>query len=389
MNNYKTVRLSDVCDIVSGSTPKTNNPEYWEGSLRWITPAELNDEQMMITETSRHISTKAVEDTHLKLLPEGTVLFSSRAPIGKVAIAGNPMYCNQGFKSLICKPQINNKYLFYYLKNNSDVIKSMGRGATFKEVSKSQMENLTINLPSVPTQERIVKQLIKIDELAQMYKSQISYLDLMIRSRFIETFGLPGTDPKCLGLESLDNLCIINPKKNADARLEDENLNISFIPMSSVSEDGTITNVETKTVRELKKGFTYFADNDVLFAKITPCMENGKGAIARDLENGIGFGSTEFHVLRPKDNCNAIWLYTLLSFPEFRTEATNHMTGSAGQRRVPAKYLASYRTVIPPISEQKLFAQFVENAEKSKLATQKSIDELESLKKSLMQEYFG
>ena len=128
----------------------------------------------------------------------------------------------------------------------------------------------------------------------------------------------------------------------------------------------------------------------MLFAKITPCMENGKGAIATGLYNGIGFGSTEFHVLRPaKETATPRWIYTLTVFPQFRIDAASNMTGSAGQRRVPASFLENYRVSVPPLELQNRFAAFVTEVDKSKLAVKQSLEKLETLKKSLMQEYFG
>ena len=123
-----------------------------------------------------------------------------------------------------------------------------------------------------------------------------------------------------------------------------------------------------KEYDEVKTGFTYFAENDVLFAKITPCMENGKGAVAKGLHNGIGFGSTEFHVLRPiSGKTDPYWIYTLTAFSQFRMDAASNMTGSAGQRRVPASFLENFRVSLPPIALQEQFAAFVEQTDKSKL----------------------
>ena len=96
------VRLGDVCEVVSGSTPKTTVKEYWDGNFKWITPAELRSDSYIVYDTERHVTELAIKETGLKSFPEGTVLLSSRAPIGKVAIAGCEMYCNQGFKNLIC-----------------------------------------------------------------------------------------------------------------------------------------------------------------------------------------------------------------------------------------------------------------------------------------------
>ena len=136
--------------------------------------------------------------------------------------------------------------------------------------------------------------------------------------------------------------------------------------------------------------FTYFIENDVLFAKITPCMENGKGAVAVGLHNEIGFGSTEFHVLRPLlGMSDPFWIYSLTSFESFRKDAAANMTGSAGQRRVPASFLERYKVALPPLELQKQFADFTLQVDKSKVAVQKALDETQLLFDSLMQEYFG
>ena len=181
-------------------------------------------------------------------------------------------------------------------------------------------------------------------------------------------FGDPVTNDKGLPLVSLKDCCIINPKKSEDKRLVDE-LEVSFIPMVSVSEKGETDLSKTKFYSEVKTGFTYFSENDVLFAKITPCMENGKGAIMLELMNGIGFGSTEFHVLRPiVGMSNPYWLYQITAFDKFRKEAAMNMTGTAGQRRVPASYLENYLIGLPLIEDQNRFAEFVKQADKSKFA---------------------
>lgn len=148
--------------------------------------------------------------------------------------------------------------------------------------------------------------------------------------------------------------------------------------MPAVTERGEIDATAIKEYDEVKTGFTYFAENDVLFAKITPCMENGKGAVAKGLHNGIGFGSTEFHVLRPiSGKTDPYWIYTLTAFSKFRVDAANNMTGSAGQRRVPASFLENYQVSLPPLPLQQQFSAFVEQTDKSKLAVQQGLQELE------------
>ena len=143
------IKLGEICEIVSGSTPKTDITEYWDGNIDWITPAELTDETYIIRESQRKITHTAVQNTGLRPFPKDTVILSSRAPIGKVAIAGKEMYCNQGFKNLICSDRIDHRYLYWYLKGHTDYLNALGRGATFKEISKKIVENIEIPLPSL------------------------------------------------------------------------------------------------------------------------------------------------------------------------------------------------------------------------------------------------
>ena len=150
--------------------------------------------------------------------------------------------------------------------------------------------------------------------------------------------------------------------------------------MPAVSEEGHIDCSIIKPYSEVKKGFTYFAEDDVLFAKITPCMENGKGAIAKGLSNGIGAGSTEFHVLRPiAGKSDAHWLYIITMFEEFRVGARKVMTGTGGQLRVPINYLADYQITQPPIALQEQFAAIVKQSDKSKFEAKQAIQTLDSL----------
>ena len=182
MNRYK---LGDICEIVSGSTPKTSVDEFWDGDIKWITPAELNDDSYIITDSVRKITELAVKKTGLTSFPEGTVILSSRAPIGKVAIAGCEMYCNQGFKNLICSEKINSRYLYWFLKGNTDFLNSLGRGATFKEISKQIVANIEINVPDYAKQLEVVEHLEKVSEIIKLRKQELLKLNELIKARFV------------------------------------------------------------------------------------------------------------------------------------------------------------------------------------------------------------
>lgn len=283
--------------------------------------------------------------------------------------------------------KVDIRYLYYVL-NWMNLAKYYS-GATIPHIYFKDYKKEQFPLQPLEEQRRIAAVLDKVCDLIALRRKQLERLDLMGKARFVEMFGFLGELQRKWNLIRLSECCEINPKKNKDARLFSD-LEISFIPMSAVSETGEIVLTEVKIYDDVKNGFTYFAENDVLFAKITPCMENGKGAIAKGLCNGIGFGSTEFHVLRPiAGKSDSQWLYTMTTFEQFRRDAMQSMTGSAGQKRVPASFLESYKIALPPIEWQQQFSAFVTEIDKLKLPIQRSLDTLEVLKKSLMQEYFG
>lgn len=275
----------------------------------------------------------------------------------------------------------NYKYLYYALKNAK--IPDTGYNRHFKWLKET-----VIKYPDLKKQKEVVSTLDKLQSIITHRKQQLEKLDQLVKARFVEMFGEIGTDKFGWGLQRIGDICEVNPKKAKDVRLQD-GLPVSFVPMPAVSENGEIDATEIKPYDEVKKGFTYFAENDVLFAKITPCMENGKGCVAKGLCNKIGFGSTEFHVLRPTLKTNPYWIYTVTAFKQFRKDAAANMTGSAGQRRVPAKFLENFKVALPPLDLQTQFSDFVQQVDKSKQSIQKSLDELETLKKALMQQYFG
>lgn len=185
------------------------------------------------------------------------------------------------------------------------------------------------------------------------------------QSRFIEMFGNPISSEQNYPLKKLGECVEINPRRDT-IPLADSEL-VSFVPMPSVNEEGYLQDVANVEFGSVKKGFTYFKNGDILFAKITPCMENGKGAIAERLTNGIGMGSTEFHVLRPIPGVSlGYWILALTRLPIFREKAAKNMTGTGGQKRVPSSFLSEFKVGLPPISTQNKFAIVYKQADKSK-----------------------
>lgn len=156
-------RIGDVCDVVSGATPKTNQPEFWGGGVPWATPKDLSDlEGWSIAKTGRTLTEKGLASCSATMIPKESLLLSSRAPIGLVALAGVPMCTNQGFKNLVCGSEVDPWYLFGWCKLRSNFLQSLGQGATFKEISKRIVESIRLPVPSMETQQHFRANLMKL-----------------------------------------------------------------------------------------------------------------------------------------------------------------------------------------------------------------------------------
>lgn len=181
--------VSEIGTVVGGATPKTTNDEFWDGLYRWITPAELENESGYIFDSVRKITEAGVKSCALTELPVGTVILSSRAPIGKVAIAGNTFYCNQGFKNIICNQDINPVFLYSLLRMNTRYLNSLGRGATFKEISKAIVENIRIPVPPRMHQDRFAAFVAEVDKSKLAVKQSLEKLETLKKSLMQQYFG--------------------------------------------------------------------------------------------------------------------------------------------------------------------------------------------------------
>ena len=362
-------KLKEIFDLQMGKTPARNNDKYWNTKdYKWISIADLTSTDKYINNTKEYISRSAVKESGIKIIPANTVVMSFKLSIGKTAILSEDMYSNEAIMAFHDKHVVEllPEYTYYLIKAKNWNGGS-NRAVMGQTLNKATLSEIEVDVHTIDEQRKIVELLNLLGKIIYKRNTQLSKLEDILSARFVELFGDPLNNTKGWGEQRLGECCVINPKKNIDSRLE-EDLVISFIPMASVSENGEILKLEDRFYRDVKNGFTYFCEGDVLFAKITPCMENGKGAVAVGLKNSIGFGSTEFHVLRPiKEKSNSYWLYVLTSFDFFRKKAEENMTGSAGQKRVQASFLENIKISVPPITLQIEFEQFVHQVNKSKL----------------------
>jgi len=159
---------------------------------------------------------------------------------------------------------------------------------------------------------------------------------------------------------------------------------VSFVPMSDVSESGELTGRQVRKLGDVRNGFTSFADGDILVAKITPCFENGKGAHVQGLKNGVGFGSTEFHVLRARPESSARYLHHIVQSARFRRMGEVFMTGSAGQKRVPREFFDEFKVPTMPLDEQQKIARVLDTLDTTIRQTEAIIAKLKQVKQGLL-----
>ena len=187
---WKTYKLGDIGTIVGGATPSTFIDKYYGGNIPWLTPKDLsNFHERYITQGERNITQEGLESCSAQLLPQNTILFSSRAPIGYVAIAKNPVATNQGFKSVIPNEKIvSYLFLYYLLVYNKNRIEAVGSGTTFKEVSASTMRNIPISLPPLAEQKRIADILGAIDDKIELNRRINANLEQQAQAIYKEWF---------------------------------------------------------------------------------------------------------------------------------------------------------------------------------------------------------
>ena len=380
-------RLGDICEIVSGSTPKTGVSEYWDGDKKWITPAEITDESYIITDSVRKLTELGVTKTGLSSFPKGTVILSSRAPIGKVAIAGCEMYCNQGFKNLICSQKIYNRYLYWFLKGNTEYLNSLGRGATFKEISKQIVASIEINVPEMEQQMQAAENLERVSSILRLRKKELQKLDDLVKARFIELFGDPATNPYGWQQLTVNDVCVSVVRGPFGSALKKE----FFVPPSdttykvyeqkhAIQKSSTIGTyyVTAEKYNELRRFECH--SGDILMS----C--SGTMGELYQLPAGCERGIINQALCKFTPNERILPVVFLAYMRE--TIGNLESKGSGIPNIAAVSYVKAMPINLPPMRVQEQYATFIEQTDKSKVAVQKALDEAQLLFDSLMQKYF-
>lgn len=379
MGRYK---LGEICEIVSGSTPETGVAEYWDGNVKWITPAEIDDESYIISDSVRKITELAVKKTGLSSFPAGTVILSSRAPIGKVAIAGCEMYCNQGFKNLICSEKINNRYLYWFLKGNTEYLNSLGRGATFKEISKQIVSAIEIDVPDISRQVEVVYQLEKVSKIIQLRKQQLQKLDELVKARFIELFGdITETVPLSYYISALSaGKSLAGEEECSNKVLKTGAATYDYFDPTQIKN--LPVDYEPQEEHRVNTG-------DVIISRMNTSELVGAAAYVWEAPECTYLPDRLWRA-EIKDTACPIFVWQVLIQSSTKESIRRIASGTSGSmKNISKPGLLGIRVKKVPLELQQQFAAFVDQVDKSKFVVQKALDEAQTLFDSLMQQYFG
>lgn len=387
--------LGEVCNLVGGGTPSKRNQGFYTGDIPWATVRDMRSD--LIIETEFKITEHAVRSSSTNIIPSGNVVIATRVGLGKICIIANNTAINQDLRGVIPKnnKQLFIRFLFWWLKSVSGQIVSAGKGATVQGVTLPFIKSLQIPIPPINEQQRIVAKLDEAFEAIASAKAKAEQNLLNARALFQNyLFKVFDSRKNSWERKSLGEVTQIRPQKSQVRNLLSSNDQVSFVPMEDLGiNEKTFLTKQSKALSAVYSGYTYFAENDLLLAKITPCFENGKLGIARNLINKVGFGSSEYIVFRPNKNINVEWLYYYLNREVFRSEGALNMSGAVGHKRVSIGFIESYLIPIPPIDEQRELIHKMdsisEQTQQLESLYQQKINALDELKYSLLHQAFS
>lgn len=374
--NPEWVEIKDVGVVLTGSTPKTGVDKYWDGDNLWITPAELTSDRKYYDDTQRKITDLGVQSCSLDQIEPGTVLLTSRAPIGKVGIATSKMYCNQGFKNIKCGPRINSEYLYTLIFYNTEYLNSLGRGATFKEISRKIVESIRIPVPPIELQNQFADFVKQVDKSKLLYQHMISGYDELIRSRFTEMFGSVYNNRLNFKESKLEDIFeLITDGTHQTPTYTDDKINgFKFLSskdvVSGVIDWSRIKYIPKELHEEL---YTRLAPkrDDILLAK------NGTTGVAAKVDTDDVFDIyVSLALLRSNGDNDVDYLLHAINSEETRRQFNQSLKG-VGVPNLHLKEIRKVKILIPPLELQTQFADFVKQVNESK---SKIIEGIKNLK---------
>ena len=380
--------LKKYANVQGGYAFKSS--EFQENGIPIIRIGDIKNNRI-VTENCAKVNEKYLSICKNYIIQNGDILIAmTGATVGKIALntEKKPLLLNQRVGRFICNTNILPKYLYYVLLSDAfyNKVQYKASGAGQPNISPTEIGNIRIPVPpSLEEQQEIVDVLDAASEIIRLRTACIESAQSLIPALFQEMFGDINNNIHSLPISEIKSCVEINPTKI----VINDNDDVTFLGMKDVTENGQIDLSTIKKYEEVKKGFTSFKNDDVLLAKITPCFENGKAAIAKNLVNNTGFGSTEFYVLRPNQNkILPDYLYSIVKSSRFSEMGRSNMKGAAGQKRLIKDFVSNYKFLLPDIPQQKLFAAKVQEIEEYIKTQQAELENAKTMFQSLLHHSF-
>lgn len=381
------VKLGDVCIIQSGGTPSRSNLDYWKnGTISWVKISDIKDKYLNFTE--EYITYEGLKNSSAKIFSKGTILYTIFATLGEVSILNIEAATNQAIAGIkLVDENVYNDFLYYYLVSKKEEVNNRGRGVAQNNINLSMLKNIEIEMPNLEKQRKIANVLDKVNKIINKRQQQLKKIDELVQSRFIEMFGTLNNPKDKFKKDILKNLCVkITDGKHGGCTFV-SGTGRYFIGAKEIY-NGMVhyESAPEIDIREFEKDYKRcnVEKGDLLIVNTGATI--GKSAIAMHEKTKYTLLQKSVALIKTKpDILNSIFLMYC-----YKINTSMYMvSGASAQANLLLSKINNTEIYVPNISLQNQFADFVEQIDKSKLEIQKSLDKLEVLKKSLMQQYFG
>ncbi len=377
--------LGELCNIASGGTPSRSKSEYWnEGTIPWIKIGNIKGKY--VNEADEFITQEGLKSSSAKIFSKGTVLYTIFATLGEVGILNIEACTNQAIAGITIKNiyQLDTDYLYYYLKSKKKFVNNVGRGVAQSNINMSILKSFEMPLPNFVVQKKVVNVLDIVSSIIENYQQEIQTLDELIKSRFVEMFGDPISNPMGWNKKPLANECDIvtgnTPSRKVPEYYGDY---IEWIKSDNINTPNAILTIAEEYLSEegLKVGRSVDAG-----AILMTCIAGSIGCIGNvAIANRTVSFNQQINGIVPKRN-NTWFMYVLFKLSKGGIQSAINM---ALKGILSKGQLAEMEFIFPPVKLQNEFGDFVERIDKLKVVAQEALDETQKLFNSLMQQYFG
>lgn len=358
MTVTRTVLLGDVCKFVGGGTPSRKRPEYFQGDIPWATVKDFKT--FLIADTEEHISEVAIADSATNVINPGTVLLVTRVGLGKVAIAGCRLTINQDVKAITPTDNVMPEFLFWFLLSKASDIQKMGAGATVKGVTLNDIKSITMPLPSLTEQHRVVDILSRADGIVRLRREAEEKAAELIPSLFLEMFGDPATNPKGWTMATVGDV-IESADYGSSTKASDDGSGLPLIRMGNVDFAGTLNLASLKFVNltEAEVEKYRLRAGDILFNRTNSKDLVGKTGLWSDEREAV-VASYFIRVRVNRDKLHPNYLWAFMNSAHMKRVLFETARGAIGQANINSKELKAFPVAVPQLKMQQNYAARLE-----------------------------